>query len=343
VGEGQGAVVKAFVCGCAGLALSEEEKSFIARSEPWGLILFKRNVADRAQMRALTASFRETVGRPNAPVLIDQEGGRVQRMGAPNWQAYPSASNFETLLVEPGLALGAARLTARLIAHDLHEVGVTIDCAPVLDLAREGAHQVIGSRAFSHDPRRVASFGGAVAEGLLAGGVAPVMKHIPGHGRATVDSHLDLPVVEASRAELEQTDFSPFAALKDLPIAMTGHVVYRAIDPDRPATISRRVVEAIVRAEIGFRGLLLTDDISMKALGGDFASRADAAFAAGIDIVLHCNGDLAEARAVASVAPALQGVSLSRAAAALQRLDAPQPFDATAARIELAAAFARAA
>jgi beta-N-acetylhexosaminidase len=336
-------VVKAFVCGCAGLALSEEEKGFIGRNDPWGLILFKRNVADPAQMRALTASFRQTVGRGDAPVLIDQEGGRVQRMAAPNWQAYPSASSFEASLDELGLALSAARLAARLIAHDLHEVGVTIDCAPVLDLAREGAHQVIGSRAFSRDPRRVASFGRAVAEGLLAGGVAPVMKHIPGHGRAMVDSHLELPVVEASLDELAQTDFSPFAALKDLPIAMTGHVVYRAIDPERPATISRRVVETIVRAEIGFQGLLLTDDISMKALGGDFASRAGGAYAAGVDIVLHCNGDLAEARAVAAVAPALEGLSLARAAAALGRIGAPKVFDAATARKELAAAFARAA
>jgi len=336
-------VVKAFICGCAGLALGEDEKEFIAQSDPWGLILFKRNVADAAQMRALTAAFRQVVGRSDAPVLIDQEGGRVQRMAPPNWPAYPSASSFEASLPEPGLALAAARLTARLIARDLHEVGVTIDCAPVLDLAREGAHAVIGSRAFSSDPRRVALFGRAVAEGLFAGGVAPVIKHIPGHGRAAVDSHFELPVVEASHEELAQTDFAPFAALNDLPIAMTGHVVYRAIDPERPATTSRRILTTIVRGEIGFQGLLLTDDISMKALGGDFESRAAAAFEAGIDIVLHCNGDLAEARAVASVAPGLAGAALSRAGAALSRIGPPAPLDAAAARQELAAAFSRAA
>jgi beta-N-acetylhexosaminidase len=336
-------VAKAFVCGCAGLALSEDEKDFIAQSDPWGLILFKRNVADAAQVSALTASFRQVAARAAAPVLIDQEGGRVQRMAPPNWQAYPSAASFEASLAEEDVALRAARLTARLIAFDLHEVGVNIDCAPVLDLAREGAHAVIGTRAFSPDPGRVASFGRAVAEGLLAGGVAPVIKHIPGHGRATVDSHFELPVVEASRQELEQTDFAPFAALNDLPIAMTGHVVYRAIDPERPATTSKRILTTIVRGEIGFQGLLLTDDISMKALGGDFQSRAAAAFEAGIDIVLHCNGDLAEARAVASVAPRLEGAALSRAAAALGRIVAPGSFDAPAARKELAAAFARAA
>ena len=335
-------MARAFVCGCAGLELSEEEKDFIARNDPWGLILFKRNVADAAQISALTASFRQVVGRDAAPVLIDQEGGRVQRMGPPNWQAYPSAASFEVSLAEPDLALKAARLTARLIAHDLHEVGVTIDCAPVLDLAREGAHAVIGTRAFSRDPGRVAAFGRAVAEGLLAGGVAPVIKHIPGHGRATVDSHLELPIVDASRVELERTDFAPFVALKDLPIAMTGHVVYREIDPARPATTSKTILTTIVRGEIGFPGLLLTDDISMKALGGDFQSRAAAAFEAGIDIVLHCNGDLTEARAVASVAPLLEGAALERAAAALGRIVKPKPFDAASARKELAAAFARA-
>jgi beta-N-acetylhexosaminidase len=337
-------MVKAFICGCAGLALSDDERRFIAETQPWGLILFKRNVAEPAQMRELTRIFRETVGRADAPVLIDQEGGRVQRMAPPVWQAYPSAASFEAAVAHRGAAVDAARLSARLIAHDLREVGVTIDCAPVLDLAFEGAHTVIGSRAFSREPARVAEFGRAVAEGLLAGAVAPVIKHIPGHGRAMVDSHLELPIVEASRGELIEEDFSPFAALKDLPIAMTGHVVYRAIDRDRPATASRIVIETIIRGAIGFDGLLLTDDLSMKALGGSFGERTHAAFEAGVDIALHCNGDLAEARAVAEAAPPLAGVSLRRAEAALARTAlAPEPFDAAAARAELAAAFARAA
>lgn len=337
-------MVKAFVCGCAGVALADEERSFIAETQPWGLILFKRNVAEPAQLRRLTETFREIVGRPDAPVLIDQEGGRVQRMAPPHWQAYPSAASFDASLKDRETALRAARLAARLIAHDLREVGVTVDCAPVLDLAFAGAHSVIGSRAFSSDPARVAEYGRAFAEGLLAGAVAPVVKHMPGHGRSLVDSHLELPVVEASRADLSASDFAPFVALRGLPIAMTSHVVYRAIDPVRPATISKTIVETIIRRTIGFDGLLLTDDLSMKALGGSFETRTRAAFEAGVDIALHCNGDLAEARAVAKAAPLLAGLSLRRADAALAAIAAsPEPLDVAAAREELADAFARAA
>ncbi|HLH48134.1 MAG TPA: beta-N-acetylhexosaminidase [Roseiarcus sp.] len=331
-------MVKAFICGCAGPALSDEERLFIAEAQPWGLILFKRNVVEPAQMRRLTQLFRALVGRPDAPVLIDQEGGRVQRMAPPHWPAYPSAASFESSGKDRGAALTAARLTARLIAHDLRDIGITIDCAPVLDLSFKGAHSVIGSRAFSDDPARVAEFGRAVADGLMAGAVAPVVKHMPGHGRAMVDSHLDLPIVEASRADLAAADFAPFVALKDLPIAMTAHVVYRAIDPDRPATTSKIVVETIIRGAIGFDGLLLTDDLSMKALGGSFEARTQAAFAAGVDIALHCNGDLAEATAVAKAAPVLAGRALRRAETALATTAAaPQPFDIGAARAELAA------
>jgi beta-N-acetylhexosaminidase len=337
-------MVKAFICGCAGVALADEERRFIAETQPWGLILFKRNVAEPAQLQRLTQSFRDIVSRADAPVLIDQEGGRVQRMGPPHWQAYPSAESFDVALKDRDAALRAARLAARLVAHDLREVGVTIDCAPVLDLAFEGAHSVIGSRAFSSDPARVVEYGRAVAEGLRAGAVAPVIKHMPGHGRALVDSHLELPVVEATRADLSAKDFAPFVALRDLPIAMTGHVVYRTIDPLRPATTSRIVVETIIRGAIGFEGLLLTDDLSMKALGGSFEERTRAAFEAGIDIALHCNGDLEEARAVAKAAPLLAGLSQRRADVALAvTAAAPQPFDVAAAREELTDAFARAA
>ena len=337
-------MVKAFICGCAGVALSEDERQFIRDTRPWGLILFKRNVVEPTQMRQLTQAFRDAVERDDAPVLIDQEGGRVQRMAPPYWQAYPSAASFDASLKDRDAALAAAGLTARLIAQDLREVGVTIDCAPVLDLAYEGAHSVIGSRAYSRDPARAAELGRAVAEGLLAGAVAPVMKHMPGHGRAKVDSHLELPVVEASRAELLTEDFAPFAALKDLPIGMTGHIVYRAIDPERPATTSKIVVDTIIRGAIGFQGLLLTDDLSMKALGGSFEDRTRAAFDAGVDIALHCNGQLDEARAVADAAPVLTGEPLRRAEAALATAAAaPQPLDAAAARAELAAIFASAA
>jgi beta-N-acetylhexosaminidase len=330
----------AFVCGCAGTVLGPDERAFIRQSQPWGLILFKRNVQDVAQMRALTASFRDLVGRADAPVLIDQEGGRVQRMAPPHWQAYPSAASFGAL-ADRDRALAAAGVAARLIAHDLAEVGVNVDCAPVLDVAQPGMHAVIGTRSWSDDPARVAAFGRAVADGLIAGGVAPVIKHIPGHGRTRVDSHLELPVVEASRAELEACDFAPFIALRDLPMAMTAHLLYTAIDPDRPATTSPIIVQSIMRGAIGFDGLILSDDLSMKALGGSFASRAAAVFAAGLDIALHCNGDLAEARAVADATPELAGASLRRAQAALATIaGGAQPFDVEAGRAELAAAFA---
>jgi beta-N-acetylhexosaminidase len=316
---------KAFICGCAGLSLQPEERAFLRREDPWGFILFKRNIGDRDQVRELTRSFRQCVGRADAPVLIDQEGGRVQRMAPPDWRAYPAAAVIEARL-EPSRAEAAARLIARLIAHDLAEVGITIDCAPVLDVANEGMHAAIGNRAFSSRPERVAAMGRAVADGLLAGGVAPIIKHMPGHGRARVDSHHELPVVDAARGELAR-DFAPFAALKDLPMAMSAHLLYTAIDPHRPATASPVVVQEIMRGEIGFDGLILCDDVSMKALKGPFDERAAAVIEAGLDIVLHCNGDLEEARAVASAAPVLSGASLRRAKAAQAAIKAPQSFD----------------
>ncbi len=324
----------AFVCGCAGASLAPEERAFIRDARPWGLILFKRNVVDREQLRALTHSFRDCVGRADAPVLIDQEGGRVQRLGPPHWPAYPAAARLEGASDPPR----AAWLAARLIAHDLREVGVTVDCAPVLDVADAGMHAVIGSRAFSSAPERVAALGRAVCDGLLAGAVLPVVKHIPGHGRARADSHLELPVVAVSRAELAARDFAPFAALRDVPMAMSAHVLYSAIDPDRPATTSPIVVREIMREAIGFDGLILSDDLSMKALGGPFAERARAVFAAGLDVALHCNGDLAEAHAVAEASPELAGASLRRAEGALARIaGGPQPSDVEAARAELEA------
>jgi beta-N-acetylhexosaminidase len=329
----------AFICGCAGAALLPEERAFIRQSQPWGLILFKRNVADPAQMRALTESFRHLVGRDDAPVLIDQEGGRVQRMGPPHWPAYPSAASFEKT-GDLDMARETARVSAQLMARDLLDVGVNVDCAPVLDVAQASTHAAIGSRAWSSDPGRVAAFGRAVAQGLMAGGVAPVIKHVPGHGRAVVDSHFELPIVDASRDELEARDFAPFAALRDLPMAMTAHVVYRAIDPERPATTSPVVVERIIRGKIGFDGLLISDDLSMKALGGPLGDRAAAAFKAGVDIALHCNGDLAEAREVAQSAPELAGEALRRARAALACVaGGAEPFDMERARAEMTAAF----
>ena len=329
-------MTRAFVCGCAGTALSDDECAFIRDARPWGLILFKRNVADREQLRALTGAFRDTLGRDDAPVLIDQEGGRVQRMGPPHWPAYPAAAWFDAQ-IGGERALEAARLVARLIAHDLKEVGITVDCAPVLDVADPLTHAVIGSRSYSQSPERVAAFGRAVMEGLLAGGVGPVIKHIPGHGRTRVDSHLELPIVAASRDELAAHDFAPFRALRDAPMGMTAHLVYTAIDPDWPATTSRIVIQSIVREAIGFDGLLFTDDLSMKALGGPLGERARAAFAAGVDIALHCNGELAEAREVAEVSPELEGASLRRAEAALARIAGAQAlFDVAEGRAALA-------
>ena len=319
---------KAFISGCAGLELSPDERAFLSDADPWGLILFKRNVADRDQLRALTQTFRACVGRPDAPVLIDQEGGRVQRLGPPHWLSYPAAGRIGAEFA-PEDAAAAARLIGRLIAHDLREVGITVDCAPVLDVADPGAHAVIGTRAWSESPERVTALGRAFAAGLLAGGVAPVVKHMPGHGRARADSHLELPVVTASHEELAARDFAPFRALADAPAAMSAHIVYTALDADAPATLSEKIVREIIRGEIGFSGLLISDDLSMKALKGDFGDRTRGVFAAGLDLALHCNGDLDEGRPVAEATPWLAGPSLARAEAALARVTASPPeFDA---------------
>ncbi len=315
-------MVRAFVCGCAGLALDQVERAFLAEAQPWGLILFRRNVSSPEQLQGLTAAFRDTVGRPDAPVLVDQEGGRVQRLAPPLWTRYPAASAYAGVYAtDPEAGKRMARLGGELMARDLATCGITIDCAPVLDVPVEGSSTVIGDRAFGRDPETVAALARSFAEGLIAGGVLPVVKHCPGHGRAEVDSHLELPVVVASRAELDR-DFAPFRALADLPMAMTAHVTYRVLDPDQPATTSRLVIERVIRGEIGFDGLLLSDDLSMEALRGSLHERAAAASMAGCDILLHCNGDLQEARAVAAAAPALDGRAATRAAAALSRIEA---------------------
>ncbi len=307
-------------------------------TEPWGLILFRRNVESPEQLRALAASFRSLVGRDDAPVLVDQEGGRVQRLGPPHWARHPAAARYAELHDrDPERALALARLGGELTARDLRASGITVDCAPVLDLPVEGASSVIGDRAFGRDPVTVAALAGGWAEGLMAGGALPVVKHVPGHGRAAVDSHLELPVVDADRAALER-DFAPFRALNHLPMAMTAHIVFRALDPERPVTTSKRAIDAVIRGEIGFDGLLLSDDLSMEALKGSLGERAAAASAAGCDMLLHCNGRMAEARAVAEAAPVLDGRAAERAAAALSRLSAPTPRDLGADRAAFAAA-----
>jgi beta-N-acetylhexosaminidase len=332
----------AFVSGCAGHVLTARECAFLREAQPWGLILFKRNIDTPAQVRALVATFRATVGRADAPVLIDQEGGRVQRMGPPHWPLYPPAAAFDSLTDRDAAAKQSlARVAARLMARDLAKVGITIDCLPVLDVAIPGAHSVVGNRAYAENPALVSDYGRAVSEGMLAGGVLPVMKHAPGHGRAKVDSHHELPIVDATRETLEQIDFLPFRRLAGLPIAMTAHVVYQAIDPEAPATTSGKVIGEVIRGHIGFDGLLLSDDMSMKALSGTLRDRASATFAAGVDIALHCNGNIHEASEVAAAAPVLAGRSLARAEAALRRLSpADDSFDPVDARAKLDAALA---
>ena len=334
--------VKAFICGCAGLALDAAERAFRAREQPWGLILFKRNIDTPEQVRALTASFRAEVGRPDAPVLIDQEGGRVQRMGPPHWPAYPAAARFEALAHLPEQERAElVHLSAQLMAADLRDVGITVDCLPVLDVPVPGSSDVIGNRAYAASPQRVAALGRAAAEGLMAGAVVPVMKHIPGHGRAFADSHLELPVVTADPEELRSVDFYPFRMNADLPAAMTAHVVYRALDESHPATVSTRVIKETIRGTIGFSGLLMSDDLSMKALSGTMQQKAQAALAAGCDLVLHCNGDKAEMEAVADAVPQLSTEAQNRAARALaitQRV--PQPLDRMKARQRLESALA---
>lgn len=333
---------RAFIAGCSGHELTPDEVAFFNEAAPWGFILFRRNIGTPEQVRALCAALRETVGREDAPILIDQEGGRVQRMGPPHWPKYPSGAAYGALHVNDPLAQRElTRLGARLIAHDLRAVGVTVDCLPVLDVPSPGAHDVIGDRAYGKTPEKVALLGRAAAEGLMAGGVLPVIKHIPGHGRAGADSHLSLPVVHASREELERHDFAPFRMMTDMPLAMTAHVVYTALDPERPATISPTVIDEIIRGHIGYDGLLMTDDLSMKALSGSFREKTEAAFAAGCDMALHCNGNMEEMTEVAEASPLLDGVALRRAEAALARIrHEPEPLDPVDARARLDAALA---
>jgi beta-N-acetylhexosaminidase len=304
----------AIVLGLAGERPTRDERRLFADSDPLGFVLFRRNCVSRDQVRALVDELREAVGRTDAPVLIDQEGGRVARLRPPEWRAFPAPAVIAAL-PEPS-AFEAAHLAARLIAEDLAELGVTVDAAPVLDLPTAGADPVIGDRAWGTDPARVARLGRAVCDGLLEGGVLPIIKHIPGHGRARVDSHKALPRVDDDRATLSGTDFAPFLALADMPWAMTAHIVYRAIDDAVPATLSRRVIDDVIRGEIGFDGVLVSDDISMGALAGSLAERTSRALDAGCDLVLHCNGDMAEMEEVAAVARPLTPAAQSRIARA---------------------------
>ena len=334
---------RGFITGVSGLELRADEREFIRSKRPWGFILFKRNIDTPAQVITLIQELRKSIGDPDAPVLVDQEGGRVQRFGPPHWPAYPPGAVFGVLYdIDPALGLKAARLSARLIAADLIEVGVSVDCLPLADLPVAGADAVIGSRAYGTEPGKVAAIARAVTQGLEQGGILPVLKHIPGHGRATADTHFRLPQVDTPRAELERTDFAAFQPLADLPMAMTAHVVFSALDPVQPATTSATIIQQVIRGVIGFQGLLMSDDVSMNALAGSIAERARALIDAGCDMVLHCNGKLDEMHEVAAEAPELSGKSLERARRALALRKAPQPFDRTAARAELDALIARA-
>jgi beta-N-acetylhexosaminidase len=327
---------RAFIAGAAGTVLTDRERAFFRDAEPWGLIVFKRNIETPDQARRLTESFRAAVGRA-APVLVDQEGGRVQRLGPPHWPAYPPGAAYGRLYDrDPQAGLAAARLGARLVAADLAAVGIDVDCWPLADVPVAGADGVIGGRAFGTTADKVAAIAGAIAEGLREGGVLPVVKHIPGHGRAMADSHHQLPVVTADRATLEATDFRAFRPLAGLPLAMTAHVVFTAIDPVTPATTSATMVREVIRGLIGFDGVLMTDDISMQALSGTIGARSRAAIEAGCDVVLHCNGSLDEMGAVAAAVPRLAGAAERRAAAALAARRGGPGIDLAAARTRFA-------
>jgi len=315
----------AFITGLSGTALTTDERSFLRDADPWGLIVFKRNVEAPDQLRGLVASFREAVGRADAPVLVDQEGGRVQRLGPPHWPSYPAGAQYGRIWErDPASALEAARMGARLIANDLLPLGIDVDCMPLADVPTPDADPIIGDRAYGESAEKVAAIAGAFAEGLMEGGVLPVLKHLPGHGRATADSHLRLPTVTADRSSLDAVDFSAFRPLAGLALGMTAHVVFSAFDPVAPATTSVTMVQDVIRDSIGFEGLLMSDDISMGALSGSIEERSVAALTAGCDVILHCNGRIDEMRAVAGAVPGLAGAAERRAAAALAGRRRPQ-------------------
>jgi len=327
---------RAFISGLAGRVLSVAECVFLRECEPWGVILFARNIESPEQLKRLTASVREVLRR-DAPVLVDQEGGRVQRLGPPHWPAYPPGATYGYLYDgDPAKGRRAAYLGAYLIAADLVAVGIDVDCLPIADVPVVGANSIIGDRAYGETPQKVADIARSVANGLLECGVLPVLKHIPGHGRATKDSHNDLPVVDADRSTLDHTDFAAFRPLAGLPMGMTAHVVFRAIDPIAPATTSATVVRDVIRDWLGFSGLLMSDDISMGALSGSLAGRSQAAIAAGCDLVLHCNGTLDEMEEVAGAVPVLEERAATRAESALALRRGAGKHDLAKLRVEWA-------
>ncbi|HEV7313482.1 beta-N-acetylhexosaminidase [Sphingopyxis sp.] len=308
------------IFGLSGLTLTDDERAFFRDSDPAGYILFGRNIENREQVRRLTDELRALDGRANLPILIDQEGGRVARMKSPEWPAFPSGAAFDALYERaPASAIEAARLNAMALAAMLSEVGITVDCLPLLDVRQPGASDVIGDRALGSEPMRVAALGRAILSGLQDGGVVGIVKHIPGHGRALLDSHKELPIVTAPDRDL-QTDLAPFAALRDAAMAMTCHVVFTAWDPDRPATLSPLVIDSVIRQRIGFHGLLLSDDLDMEALSGDVPSRAADAVAAGCDIALNCWGKMDDMVGIANALDPISTVSRARLEGAMDRV-----------------------
>lgn len=334
--------VGATILGCLGPSLTPKEAAFFRAANPWGFILFARNVEDPAQLRRLTSDLRESVGR-DAPILVDQEGGRVQRLRAPHWTEWLPPLDMVKLVVEaaePGQGLAAAcravELRYRMIAAELLGVGIDANCAPCLDVATNNTHPFLHNRCFSDDPSDVAVLGRAAAQGHLAGGVLPIVKHMPGHGQASLDSHKELPKVTAPLSSLISRDFVPFKALNDLPLAMTAHIIYTAIDSENPATSSAKMVE-VMRRDIGFDGLLMSDDLSMNALSGSMGERAAATIAAGVDIALHCNGKAEEMEPVVAAAGTLRDRAANRAALALGTRTQPETVDIAALRSDLSA------
>ncbi len=324
-------IPKAVIFGCSGLALTAEETAFFADANPLGFILFARNCQTPSQVTSLVQALRASVGRDDAPVMIDQEGGRVQRLSAPHWKKRPTQGMFAKMASEDlSVAIEATRLNAQLIAEDLIALGIDVNCLPLLDVPVPGAHDIIGNRAFGNDPELIATLGTAVIEGLALGGVMPVIKHIPGHGRSMADSHMSLPRVDASIDELRNTDFTPFKKLNNASWGMTAHIVYDALDADQPATLSKKVISDIIRDEIGFQGFLVSDDVNMKALTGSIAANSVRALDAGCDAVLHCNGALDEMITVAAELPELNAKALERFKSAKRNQPAKSDVDVDA-------------
>lgn len=330
--------MKPIIFGAVGHRLTADEKAFFAEHKPCGFILFKRNVDTPDQVRALVEEMKQAAGNADALVLIDQEGGRVARLRPPHWRDYPPGAAYGALWhIDPDYAGEAAYLGARLIADDLAALGINVDCLPVLDVPVPGSHNIIGDRAYGQEPISVMALGRAASQGLMDGGVLPIIKHIPGHGRAMADSHHDLPVVKATRYQLDHHDFPPFRAVGDIPLAMTAHVIYSAIDAEEPATTSKTVIEQVIRCQMGFDGLLMCDDLSMKALSGSFAERRKRALDAGCDVVLHCNGLVEEMAPVAEGCAPFTPVAKKRLDAAIALLKRSKgPFDRGQAEARLA-------